>query len=203
MINGERWIGRPCKLTVVRMRNWQRSMTWRDTSLTWIPTSPKIPNALSPLYYVATGILGAIGGVNIGFNCNMPFECVLASWLDEAKLVAQINRYRIRGVVFRPLSVNVNQVWLHGIRLEFTDPARAPLMPLNFYLLEAIQSVAKRNLFAEAIQANRGFDMFDKVNGTDATRRDLAAGRSAANIVSSWKMDEDTFRKKREKYLLY
>ena len=85
----------------------------------------------------------------------------------------------------------------------FTDPARAPLMPLNFYLLEAIQNAAKRNLFAEALQANRGFDMFDKVNGTDATRRDLAAGRSAASIVRSWKMGEDNFRKMREKYLLY
>ena len=203
MINGERWISKPCKLTVVRIRGWRRTMTWRDTSLGWVPTSPKIPHAQSPLYYVATGILGAIGGVNIGFNCNLPFECVLASWLDAARLSDRLNRYRLPGVVFRPLSVRVNQVLLHGVRLEFTDPARAPLMPLNFYLLEAIQNAAKRNLFAEALQANRGFDMFDKVNGTDATRRDLAAGRSAASIVRSWKMGEDSFRKTRAKYLLY
>jgi uncharacterized protein YbbC (DUF1343 family) len=45
--------------------------------------------------------------------------------------------------------------------------------------------------------------MFDKVNGTDATRRDLQAGRSARNIVNSWKAGEESFRNQRATYLLY
>jgi uncharacterized protein YbbC (DUF1343 family) len=59
------------------------------------------------------------------------------------------------------------------------------------------------DLFAEAMKANKSFAMFDKVNGTDATRKALHAGTSAAQIVASWKVGEEAFRKQRRKYLLY
>src|SRR5258706_4698427 len=62
MINGEHWITNSCKLTVVSMKGWKRSMTWRDTGLPWVPTSPHVPYGDSPLYQVATGMLGEIGG---------------------------------------------------------------------------------------------------------------------------------------------
>ncbi len=45
--------------------------------------------------------------------------------------------------------------------------------------------------------------MFDKVNGTDASRKALEAGTPAAEIVASWKAGEEAFRKARKKYLLY
>ena len=45
--------------------------------------------------------------------------------------------------------------------------------------------------------------MFDKVNGTDATRRALQDGTSAGEIVAGWKTGEDQFRKDRAAYLLY
>jgi uncharacterized protein YbbC (DUF1343 family) len=45
--------------------------------------------------------------------------------------------------------------------------------------------------------------MFDKVNGTDATRLALQAGTPATEIVASWKTGEEAFRQLRRKYLLY
>ena len=53
------------------------------------------------------------------------------------------------------------------------------------------------------MKTNKSFAMFDKVNGTDATRKALQAGKPAAEIVASWKRGEDSFRAKRKKYLLY
>ena len=53
------------------------------------------------------------------------------------------------------------------------------------------------------MKANKSFDMFDKVNGTDATRKALQAGTPAAQIVASWKAGEAAFRLERRKYLLY
>ena len=50
MINGEGWIKKPCALTVVPMTGWRRSMVWHDTGLPWVPTSPNVPRADSPLY---------------------------------------------------------------------------------------------------------------------------------------------------------
>jgi len=63
--------------------------------------------------------------------------------------------------------------------------------------------VAGRDLFAEAMQAKKSFGMFDKVNGTDATRLALQAGKSVQEIVASWKPGEEVFRHKRRPYLLY
>ena len=58
-------------------------------------------------------------------------------------------------------------------------------------------------MFAEAVKADKKFDMFDKVNGTDATRLALQSGKSAAEIVASWHEGEQKFRLRRKKYLLY
>ena len=69
--------------------------------------------------------------------------------------------------------------------------------------MEALKKVAGRDLFDEAVKANKKFDMFDKVNGTDATRMTLQAGKTAADIVAEWKPVERAFLEKRKKYLLY
>ena len=45
--------------------------------------------------------------------------------------------------------------------------------------------------------------MFDKVSGTDEIRRQLKAGKSAAEVVESWTAGEEAFRQRRQKYLLY
>jgi uncharacterized protein YbbC (DUF1343 family) len=203
MINREGWIKQPCKLNIIRMQGWRRDMVWHDTGLPWVATSPYIRTGDSPLHYVSTGMLGTIGGVNIGLDLQMPFECVAAPWLSGPELAKQLGRYGLRGIRYRLFATRHDKFLQQGIRLEFTDPARSPLTAFNFYALEAIRRSTGRDLFAEAVRSGRDFTMFDKVNGTDATRKALLARRSAESIVNSWKPGEEAFRKKREKYLLY
>src|SRR6266851_4176631 len=45
--------------------------------------------------------------------------------------------------------------------------------------------------------------MFDKVCGTDEIRRQLKTGKSASEIVETWKTGEESFHQQRRKYLLY
>lgn len=208
MINGEGWIKQPCKLTVIPLKGWKRSMVWRDTGLPWVPTSPHIPNDESALFQVATGMIGEIGGANTGIGYPLPFQCVAAPGVDKHKLADTLNAYHLRGVRFVPVSYKPyyfafsNQP-IAGVQIYFTDPRRAPLTAINFYAMEALQRVAGRDLFAEAVKAGKKFDMFDKVNGTDATRLALQAGKSAAEIVAAWQSAEERFRAQRRKYLLY
>ncbi len=208
MINGEGWIKKPCRLTVVPMKGWKRSMVWEDTGLPWVPSSPHVPHGESSLFQVATGMIGELESVSTGIGYTLPFECVAAPGLDPHKLAEALNGYHLRGVEFRPITYKPyyftfsNQV-VGGVQVYFTDPARAPLTAINFYALEALKQVGGLDLFAEAIKVKRGFNMFDKVNGTDATRKALQAGVPASEIVASWKAGEDAFRKARRKYLLY
>jgi len=210
MIVGEGWIKQPCKLSVVPMQAWQRTMVWRDTELPWVPTSPHVPHAESPLFQVATGMIGELGagGASIGIGYTLPFQCIAAPGVDKHQLAETLNGYKLSGVRFVPVAYKpfyaaFKDQQVSGVQIHFTDPAHAPLTAINFFALEALKKVAGRDLFAEAVKANKAFDMFDKVNGTDATRQALQAGKSAAEIVASWKAGEAAFRKQREKHLLY
>ena len=208
MINGEGWITNRCKLTVVPMKGWKRPMVWRDTGLPWVPSSPHVPHGESPLFQVATGMLGEIGGVSTCIGYTLPFECIAAPGLNAHKTAEMLNGYHLPGVKFQPITYKpyyftfTNEV-IDGVQLYFTDPARAPLTAINFYALEALKKLADIDLFADAVKRKKSFSMFDKVNGTDATRKALQAGTPAAEIVASWKPGEEVFLKKRKKYLLY
>lgn len=208
MINGEGWIKQPCRLTVVPMKGWKRSMAWRDTDLPWVPSSPHVPHGDSALFQVATGMLGELHSVSIGIGYTLPFECIAAPGVDPHKLADRLNGYQLPGVRFRPITYKpyyfmfTNQL-IGGVQIFFTDRAKAPLTAINCYACEALKEVAGLDLFAGAVQVKRGFNMFDKVNGTDRTRKALEAGTSASEIVASWKPGEAAFRKVRKKYLLY
>jgi len=208
MINGEGWITNRCKLTVVPMRGWKRSMVWRDTGLPWVPTSPHVPHGDSPLFQVATGMLGEIGGVSTGIGYTLPFQCIAAPDLDPQKTADLLNSYKLPGVRFKPVTYKpyyfaFQEQALGGVQLYFTDPAHAPLTAVNFYAVEAIKTLTGRDLFEQAVKSNRSFNMFDKVNGTDASRKALQSGVAAGQIAQSWHGDEAAFRKQRKKYLLY
>jgi uncharacterized protein YbbC (DUF1343 family) len=247
MINAERWVTNQCKLTVLPMKGWKRSMIWPDTGLQWIPTSPHVPEKDSPMYMAATGIIGELGGAaSVGVGYPAPFHCIGMPNMDMWKTAEMLNGYKIPGVKFKPLTykpfygpftTNV----ISGAQLYITDPRRAPLTALNFYIIETVHKVSGRDLFVDAkkifdeaqekkvkaaaekaakdkaegkepkkeeppktpVKPPTAFDMFDKVNGSDAVRRAIQAGTPASEIVKSWKAGEDEFRKKRKKYLLY
>ena len=66
MSNALGWTRPPCRLTVIPMRGWSRQMVWEDTGLRWVKPSPNIPYDTSPLYYVATGMIGELAGMETG-----------------------------------------------------------------------------------------------------------------------------------------
>ncbi len=79
-------------------------MVWRETGLPWVPSSPHVPHGESPLFQVATGMLGELGSVSTGIGYTLPFECVAAPGLDPHKLAGALNGYHLRGVELRPIT---------------------------------------------------------------------------------------------------
>ncbi|MGE3312429.1 MAG: exo-beta-N-acetylmuramidase NamZ domain-containing protein [Limisphaerales bacterium] len=208
MIAGEGWISGKCRVSVVPLRGWSRTMTWNDTRLTWIPSSPNVPRGDTPLYLVATGVLGEIGGVNLGTGSRDSFRIVGAPWLNPAKFAKQLNGYALPGLAFEPVEFDFNRnkadgTEFRGVRLRFTEPATAPIAAVNFYLLEAIRKTTGQDLFRKAIDRGKSWNMFDKVTGSDSTRKAMQSGRSAREIAASWKSGEDAFRNRRRPYLIY
>ena len=210
MINGEGWIKPACRLTVVPLKNWKRTMAWPDTGLPWVPTSPHVPHGNSPQYLVATGMLGELGDTNIsvGIGYTLPFECIAAPGVDGHRLADALNACHLAGLRFRPISYKpfygpFKGESVSGVQIYFTDLASAPLTAVNFFAAEALKKSCGLDVFARSVENQRGFSMFDKVNGSDEPRKRLQSDHSAAEIVASWKPAEDAFRARRQKYLLY
>ena len=190
-----RWLnarrGNTCRLTVVPMSGYKRAMTWRDTGLNWVPSSPNIPRADSPFFYAATGILGELPGLSIGIGTPRPFELAGAPGLDANALVRELNKRNIRGWQFRAVSWKPTKgryagKTCNGVQLIVADPARADSTRINFELWAATRKVAPQiNFFANASQNK----MFDLVCGTTQMRALMQRNVGIDRLLAVWNGD--------------
>ena len=75
-------------------------MTYADTGLTWIPTSPYIPESDTPQFYASTGLLGELSLVNIGIGYTLPFKVIGAPWIKATQPSKKLNEQNLPGVHF-------------------------------------------------------------------------------------------------------
>jgi len=197
MFNKQFGIG--AALRVVPMRGWSRSMQWPDTGLDWIPTSPNIPYALTPLVYLATGLVDE-GGVNNGVGTDRPFEYAGGYGFDPERYARTLGARGIPGVSFEPMTwVPRSGFWagktLAGVHLNVENPALFPNVRTAVELLAAARAQGRFHVAHAQIM--------DRDWGTDAVRTALLAGASPDDIVAAWDPGLTAFRAARTKYLLY
>lgn len=197
MINGEGYIGRRPNLRVVRMTGWNRGMVWDNTGLRWHRTSPNIPYSTSPLYYVATGILGGAASVDVGIGSDNPFGYAGGSGVNPGVLAAYVQRLGMPGVRATPYSKG----GFGGVKLGLDPRTPANITALDVFLLAEINRQSGGRVLGRMSKSQ--LSLFNKVYGSDSLRRDLMNGRSPASIVASWRGFENGFRSKRQRYLLY
>ncbi len=187
--------GKRCSLSVVPLRGWRRSMTFDETGLQWVPTSPHVPDREGAYYYVATGILGELGNISIGVGFTLPFRLVGASWIDGQKMADAANALQLPGVLFRPITYRPfygrdNGTELHGVQIYVTDKNRAELLPIQFRLLEVLHSLyPDRELIPSDGSQTR---VFDQVAGTDEIRKAFCVRYNYEDIrtILSWGVRE-------------
>ncbi len=209
LLNGERMLtgGAQCDLKIVKMKGWKRKMNYFETGLQWVPSSPHIPNAISPYFYPATGILGEFGYMSIGVGYTIPFQMVAAPWIHADEFADAMNALQIPGVTFRPIyakpfyAVFQNEQ-VQGVQIHFTDYSKAPLSDLNFLLMqEEARLYPDHKVFEQANQAR--YSMFDKVCGSPYIRETFTRNHRWSDIRDYWYKDAESFRKVSKKYYLY
>jgi len=209
MLNGEKMLkdGIQCDLAVVPMKNWRRTMTYEDTGLEWVPTSPHIPHKYSPLYYVSTGVMGELGVVSEGVGYTAPFQLIGAEWVDADAIAAELNALLLPGIIFRPVVYKPYYgrdmgTYLGGVQIHIIDPAEVNLLSLQFRYLEAlIKLYPEQNPFNLA-KDNR-LRMFDKVTGSKKVRELFTENYRYADVEDYLNKDVTSFRERTKKYYLY
>ena len=207
LLNGEGMLDHRCNLHVVAMEGWKRGMTYEETGLEWIPSSPHIPEAKSTFFYPASGILGELGYMSIGVGYTIPFQMFAAEWIDADRFAEALNGLSLPGVIFRPIharpfySIGQGKT-LHGVQLHVVDPAAAALSEVQFYVMQVIAELyPDRAVFAHADSSR--FRMLDQVAGSDYVRKKFSERNRFEDIQSYWRKDADRFRAVAEKYYLY
>ncbi|MBO6793127.1 MAG: DUF1343 domain-containing protein [Balneolaceae bacterium] len=208
MINEEGWLdsGKKVDLKVVPLEGWSRSMTFDQTGLPWVPTSPHIPHEYSAYFYVATGVMGELGVFSEGVGYTLPFQVYAAEWIDEAELANEMNKLNLPGVIFRPtvfkpFYAKHQGKELHGVQIHFSDFDQAELLKLQFYFMQVHHQLYPEVDVFE--QAENRWSMFDKVNGTDQIRLKFSENYLVSDIEEYLDKDVQSFREKSQAYYLY
>lgn len=199
---------KPCRLTVIKMEGWKRSMCWDETGLEWVVASPHVPHGSSCYYYPATGIMGELGYFNIGVGYTLPFEMMGTDWITNADSLADaLNALHLPGIIFRPIyykpfySVN-KDTQSQGVQVHITDFKKAHLSDIQFYVAQVLHRMYPDHVLFRDCNQKR-FNMFDKVCGTNYIREQFSKNYNWDEVKEYWYKDVEKYRKESSKYYLY
>lgn len=199
-----------CDLKVLHMKGWKRGMSFVETGLPWVPTSPQIPEPDTPFFYPATGLIGHCSIVNIGIGYTLPFKLVGAPWIDADMFARTLNEQKLPGVFFqpyyyRPFFGKFKLENCQGVRILITDPNQFLPVTTQFTLMGVLKNLYPKQ-FQESIvrvQASANSrDVFNKLNGSESILNILIQEKFVI-----WKLRDmcaqarDTFLPIRARYL--
>lgn len=206
LFNQEYKIG--CPLKVIPMKGWKRRMSFAETGLAWIPTSPHVPEASTAMYYPITGLLGELSIVNIGVGYTLPFKLVGAPWIDAQQFARVLNAQKFPGVRFipfhfKPFYGKFAKELCQGVLIDIEDPLLYQPISTQYLIIGILKSLYPSE-FKKAINSSKDRkNMFCKVNGTEEVYRLIS---EESNIV--WKLrafnqkSRHQFLETRRKYLI-
>ncbi len=205
--NNEYHIG--CKLTVVSMQGWKRKMTFEETGLLWIPTSPYIPEKDTPFFYPA-GILGELKIVSIGIGYTLPFKVAGAPWVNADIFAKHLNKQGFPGVYFspfhfRPFYGRYKGEDCHGVRIFITDPHKYLPVSTQYLIMGILKSLYPQEFKAALSAASAKVKkILAKVNGTEEVFNIITTKKYIVWLLKNLHHEErEAYKKRRQKYLLY
>lgn len=215
MINGEGWLGefesgmqKKCELTVIKMKKWQRWMSWEDTGLRWFPTSPNIPTTDAIKGAAITGIFGELGIANLAIGTKIPFQFIGFRGFKIDEVLKRLKKYRFNGIKFIP--ANYSEIVsrngsseINGLKLEFTLDNHFTPYTYGFRIFLQIRKSHPERFQAENIKQNAK-TMFIKVTGTESLFDMLFISKQKdSKIMREASSGIRDFTKTRKKYLIY
>lgn len=193
-------------LIIIPMKGWKRAMTFDETGLAWVPTSPHIPEPDSPLYYTMCGVVGEISLVSTGVGYTTPFKVIGAPWIDGESFAKNLNKQGFPGVSFVPChfkpfyGLYKNQD-CEGVRIIITNPSKIMPVQTQFLIIGMLKS-----LYPEAFQ--KAFNKVEKVSfckiAGQAEVYDILKNERFAiyKLKSLCQSNRKSFLNKRKQYLI-
>jgi uncharacterized protein YbbC (DUF1343 family) len=202
MINDQGWLkdGVKAKLIVIPVKGWRRDQWYDQTDLTFIKTSPNMPNVDTAAVYPGMCLFE---GTNLseGRGTDTPFLIFGAPWIDAQKLTDRLNALNLAGVQFEPTSYTptgskFRDQQCHGSKFIFTDRDRFEPYWCGIQIVNTIYQMYPD-------QFEWRIAHFDRLCGSASIRQTIIAQSSLDDLRANWQKDLNNFLKIRQKYLLY
>lgn len=177
-------------LKVIPMEGYTREMVYEDTGLTWVATSPNIPDMDSVRGYMATGL-----GEGTGIRQADKFKWIGGNGLDANKFASLLNQAGLPGVTFIPEQKGT----AGGVRLNVTNPHTFNPARTGIYALTYAHSLTN---FAVP-KSGQKVVMFDKIMGTNKIGQYLEQGLTPQEIEARYAPALNKFKEDRKEYLIY
>jgi len=198
-----------CRLTVIPMLGWKRSMWFEATSLPWVMPSPNMPSTETASVYPGQVIFEGTC-MSEGRGTTRPFEIIGAPFVDAEAVRKAIPQETLSGAVlrtteFRPTFNKWSGSICKGFQVHVMDRNVFKPLTASLGILQALMRLYPSGFQWAAPPYEYVFDQLpmDVIMGDDSVRVDLEAGCSIAEIEEKWRDDLMEFKKKREEFLLY
>ena len=190
MINGEGWLANQvkCDLTVISCKEYTHQ-TYYELP---VKPSPNLPDMKSILLYPSLCFFEGTT-LSIGRGTNKPFQVI-----GHPKLKSNFQ--------FTPMPNEGAKDPLHkGLECQGEDLSLLDTKTLKNEGKIDLSYIIKYHQKMKAINEKYFLDnnFIDKLSGSDALRHLIENGKSEADIRASWKDGIESFKKIREKYLIY
>jgi len=198
-----------CRLTVMPMLGWRRSMYFDETGLPWVGPSPNMPTLATALVYPGQ-VLWEGTNVSEGRGTTLPFELFGAPYIDPATIGRAFDTLKVPGVQlrrvgFEPLADKWQASLCQGFHLHVTQRSRYQPYRASLILLQAILNAHHRQ-FAWT-QPPYEYDYInlpiDLILGSTEIRRSIEARIPVDELAESWAGELKSYDEQRQPYLLY
>jgi uncharacterized protein YbbC (DUF1343 family) len=188
-----------CKLEVVWMQNWRRSMLFADTGLPWVLPSPNMPTENTALVYPGACLFE---GTNLseGRGTTRPFELVGAPYIDDPeRLVDLAMSCNLPGVTLRPCWFTPNfqkhaKSLCGGLQMHITDTQTFLPLKTSVAILWAARQFKGFAWRTEPYEFVSDRLAIDLLFGDDEPRRQLDAGEDVDKVMDAMRPGQTRFQ---------
>jgi len=198
-----------CDLEVFPMKGWKRSDFYFQTPLPWFFPSPNMPSWETALVYAGMVLLEGTN-VSEGRGTTLPFHLFGAPFIQQEKLLRQLEKHSLQGVAFRPVSFEpAFDKWrgelCHGFQVHVTEMRKFSPYRTGLALLGSLLQTHGNDFrwLPPPYEYEWEKQPIDILIGNADIRRMLEEGLQPEELEALWSDELNRFMDARERCLLY
>jgi uncharacterized protein YbbC (DUF1343 family)/CubicO group peptidase (beta-lactamase class C family) len=187
------------RLTVIRMKGWQRGDWFQSTGESWVNPSPNLCNLQEAILYPAIGLIETTN-ISVGRGTDTPFEQIGAPWIEQRDLAQDLNKRYLPGVRFVPVSFTPQAPYpyagqiCNGVGIIVTNRNIVDTPELGLEIASALHK-----LYGSKYQLAK----IDNLLANASVLHALQNGEDPQRIAEDWQPSLQHFELVRKSYLLY